>query len=313
MKKKKHMLVYLGHRGAGPAFSYGLLIEHSKYEELLISQSNELHDLCLSSEEFSTTSFNLPHRKSDLHKIVQIILLIFYCLRNAREVTISMYTPYLFIFAALRPFLKVNYIMHDVVPHSPSFHVSFNQYFASFFCNKIIVLSEYQLARYRYFFRSKLTKIKHPLFHHYKARSFSSRPFDVEFAKYLFFGRLEEYKGLELLDFFPTTGSEVRLNVVGKGTVPDKHLTKPNINIVNQYVPDQAIPSLLSKCEYLVLPYKTATQTGLIPLAATFHKKVLCFDIPVFTEQAEDYSIDMEVVDHLDFEGMSKIILEVSS
>jgi starch synthase len=62
------------------------------------------------------------------------------------------------------------------------------------------------------------------------------------------------------------------------------------VRIINKYIATSEIPSLVSKCAFLVLPYNYSFQhsvSGVIPLAYTFRKPVIVSNIPSLTEYVE--------------------------
>ena len=85
----------------------------------------------------------------------------------------------------------------------------------------------------------------------------------------LFFGRIHEYKGLELLAQAYALLCErfsVTLRVVGEGHV--EALTKlaalPGVTIEQGWVPDTEITSVFSQADIVVLPYIKVSQSGVL-------------------------------------------------
>ena len=103
----------------------------------------------------------------------------------------------------------------------------------------------------------------------------------------LFFGFVRPYKGLKyLLQAMPMIVSQVkgiRLLVVGDfdGDKEDyERLIRENsleayVNIVEGYIPDQEVEPYFSACDLVVLPYESATQSGIIQIAYGFQKPVV--------------------------------------
>jgi glycosyltransferase involved in cell wall biosynthesis len=88
----------------------------------------------------------------------------------------------------------------------------------------------------------------------------------------LMFGRLRAYKGLDLLrdawPLLPPGGFSLR--VVGDG--PAEALAPglaaiPGVSIENRWVAEADIPALIAQTDALVLPYREASQSGVIPIA----------------------------------------------
>jgi glycosyltransferase involved in cell wall biosynthesis len=84
----------------------------------------------------------------------------------------------------------------------------------------------------------------------------------------------EPYEGLKHIQFFKNANNE------------DLKIIK----IINRFITSSEIPSLVSKCSFLVLPYNDLFQhsaSGVIPLAYTFSKPVIVSNIPSLVEYVE--------------------------
>lgn len=93
----------------------------------------------------------------------------------------------------------------------------------------------------------------------------------------LFFGRLEPYKGLDvLLDAVPLIRAAVPdaiIRVVGSGGADDfirRAANTAGVELDPRWVAEAEVPSLFSQADIVVLPYTSATQSGVIPVAAAF-------------------------------------------
>lgn len=92
----------------------------------------------------------------------------------------------------------------------------------------------------------------------------------------LFCGRMEAYKGVAVLhDAFRQLSAkrcEVDLTVAGAGQELDRigHLLAqlPNVEVINSYICPMELMKLIAKADCLILPYLSATQSGI--LAAAF-------------------------------------------
>lgn len=97
----------------------------------------------------------------------------------------------------------------------------------------------------------------------------------------LFFGRIEPYKGLDvLLDALKLVngrGRNVQLIVAGAGRLGDDRgvASDPNVTLVHRFVPDEEVRKVFERADVVVLPYRSATQSGVIPMAYAFGKPVI--------------------------------------
>jgi len=102
----------------------------------------------------------------------------------------------------------------------------------------------------------------------------------------LFFGFVREYKGLEyLLRAMPAVCTKLPLHLLVVGEfwqdkrkyldlVEELHLTDA-VTVVDKYVPDEEVPRYFAACDAVVLPYTSATQSGIIPLAYSYGRPVI--------------------------------------
>lgn len=104
--------------------------------------------------------------------------------------------------------------------------------------------------------------------------------------KLLFFGRIEPYKGLDiLLEALESLRgrTEVELTIAGAGNIPETVRTRLNAlplrpTVLNSFVDDSHIAGLFSRADVVVAPYRTATQSGVASLSLAFEKPVLASD-----------------------------------
>lgn len=97
------------------------------------------------------------------------------------------------------------------------------------------------------------------------ARRFPTGPF-----RFLFFGRLMEYKGLNLLlaafALLRQRGIDCRLLIAGDGPQQLQDLPA-GVALIQRWIPDGEIAELFGGVDAVVLPYLEASQSGVIPLA----------------------------------------------
>ncbi|OGX91927.1 glycosyltransferase family 4 protein [Hymenobacter coccineus] len=109
----------------------------------------------------------------------------------------------------------------------------------------------------------------------------------------LFFGRIEKYKGLEVLyDAYLKTNSlqQQPLVIAGSGHIYfDRQLEQEqNIIFINRYINDNEIKQLFSKAHCIVFPYTSATQSGVLSLAFYFQVPAVVSNIPFLQELVEE-------------------------
>ncbi len=102
-------------------------------------------------------------------------------------------------------------------------------------------------------------------------------------ATFLFFGRIESYKGLRYLldanDILRSRGHASKLVIAGTG--PDLETHRPRlaasagVELINRYVPAVDVPSLFRRSTAAVLPYTDATQSGVAAIALANSRPVI--------------------------------------
>jgi glycosyltransferase involved in cell wall biosynthesis len=110
----------------------------------------------------------------------------------------------------------------------------------------------------------------------------------------LFFGRITAYKGLDgLLQAYrrliPRPG--LRLLLVGEGDLRPYRSQMdglPGIDIVNRWVADEEVGKYFGQANVVVLPYTSASQSGVIALAAAYGLPVVSTRVGGIPEQVED-------------------------
>ena len=117
----------------------------------------------------------------------------------------------------------------------------------------------------------------------------------LEDGSILFFGRIEDYKGLKyLLESIPLIENNVNhFNVIiaGRGSL-DKYgeLIKrtKNLEIINRYIEDELVAQLFQRASVVVMPYVEGSQSGIIPIAYSFKKPVVVTNVGSISEVVED-------------------------
>lgn len=110
----------------------------------------------------------------------------------------------------------------------------------------------------------------------------------------LCFGRMEPYKGIDvLLAAVPALRAavpDVVVRCVGRGL---DHATlalagERGVEVVDRWVDEADVPGYFAAAAVVVLPYTSATQSGVIPIAAAFGCPVVATDVGGLPEQLAD-------------------------
>ena len=102
----------------------------------------------------------------------------------------------------------------------------------------------------------------------------------------IFFGRIEYYKGIDILiDATNYTKHHLSVVIVGKGKPYfDINNANAKVTFFNEYVEDSKLAELIRKSKLVVMPYRDATGTSTVIQAFLFRKPVIASDAGVFPE-----------------------------
>lgn len=117
-------------------------------------------------------------------------------------------------------------------------------------------------------------------------------PAKSEDTDVLFFGRVEYYKGLDILiEAMKIAGSEYNCRIVGKGDLKEVYgdLAVPeNVEATGEFVPDDELADSIKRCKVVVLPYRDATGSMTVVQAFYYGRPVIATDVGVFPEYVGD-------------------------
>jgi len=141
----------------------------------------------------------------------------------------------------------------------------------------------------------------HPLYNHFgkktdRRHSINQLELNPEKKTLLFFGLIREYKGLDLLIAAMSLLDESYQLIIAGESYGDFWKYRQAINsspacsrikVLNRYIADNEVPQLFSSADLLVIPYRSATQSGVISIAYHFDVPVLATDVGGLKESIE--------------------------
>ena len=134
----------------------------------------------------------------------------------------------------------------------------------------------------------------------------------------LFFGRILPYKGLKTLLY---SYIEVRKNfpcqlvIAGDGDISsylDKLEHLQDVTLVNRWIGENEIGEFFTRSDLVVLPYSSASQSGVIPIAAAYGLPVIATRVGGLSEQIED-GVSGWLIPPDDVQALTSTIREVLS
>ena len=113
---------------------------------------------------------------------------------------------------------------------------------------------------------------------------------------FLFFGRIEAYKGLDVfldaIERLDARGIPMRVLIAGQGTDLDRHRSRiaqlPRITLLDRFIAPDEVGSLFAQATVVVLPYRDATQSGVAALAMGAGRPVIATDVGSLPESVID-------------------------
>ena len=199
------------------------------------------------------------------------------------------YFAVLLIVKLVAPRVKVMLVVHNAIPHE-------KRPGDMLFTKLVFSLTDYFVVMSQVV-RDDLLKVKpsakfiltpHPLYEVFgkpKDKDEAKRALGVSGRVVLFFGFIRQYKGLHvLLEAMPKVLKDVPLTLVVAGEFyEDKDSyteqierlqLKGRVNVLDRFIPNEAVGDYFSAADVLVLPYLSATQSGITQIA-------FAFDLPV--------------------------------
>lgn len=132
----------------------------------------------------------------------------------------------------------------------------------------------------------------------------------------LFFGRIEEYKGIHLLYRAFVECSELNehyvLVIAGSGQIGfERAADEKNVVMLSRYIKDSELAYLYKNAHCVVYPYISATQSGVLSLAFYYQTPVLASDVPFFKSIIESTDTGL-LFKNGDVEDLKKQLLSLA-
>ncbi len=109
----------------------------------------------------------------------------------------------------------------------------------------------------------------------------------------LFFGRMNPYKGINNLLKIAQRCPEIKFDVVGRAEPQTQDLADelkklPNVTMNNVYVTDKEMAEAFMQADWIVLPYNSATQSGVIIDSYRYGRPCIAFNVGAIAEQISE-------------------------
>lgn len=291
----KGCLIYLGRKGAGPMYALEMAQALSLSCELLCVISSYAENLDL-WRQVSANNNNIKLFEVKTYRNRTEFLL--------RSLNIEIYTRMRKVINAFKPEIVYSPMGHFwerfVVPylhcrckvqtiHDPILHKGEDSlirkclnYLFTYKSDKYVVLSKVfkkQLVQSGIKEKNILV-VPHATFNAYdNCNAFDNKKYN----RFLFFGRIIKYKGLDVLlrsmEYVLNEYPGAKLVIAGNGNIEEYEALlkqyKAHIDLHIEWIRDEQVKTYFEQIDFVVLPYVQASQSGVIPLSYGFGKPVI--------------------------------------
>ncbi len=200
-------------------------------------------------------------------------------------------------------YTKIICIADNVLPHEKRVG---DKQFTSYFIKSVdafVTMSEKVLNDLKLFTNKPAQKIVHPLYDNFgeqisKAEARKYLGLNVDDKIILFFGFIRKYKGLDILleamnvlknqsTVNGQRSTNIKLLIAGEfyedrklyDDIIEKYQLQSNIILRTNFISDSEVKYYLSAADFVIQPYRNATQSGVTPLAYHFEKPMLVTNV----------------------------------
>ena len=202
---------------------------------------------------------------------------------------------------------KVLTICDNVIPHEKKpGDTATTKYFFKYVDYFVLLSKKVQADLLKLIPGAKNKILPHPIYSNFggpvakkEARKYLSLPEDEKLI--LFFGFIRDYKGLDvLLEAVKMLKSKPDIKLIIAGEYYSNKTKYDNIinalELQNQlylftdFIPTSEVKFYFSACDAVILPYRDATQSGIVQIAMNFHKPVIATNVGGLAEVISDNS-----------------------
>lgn len=187
---------------------------------------------------------------------------------------------------------KTYQVIHEVIPHEGDRQVAMVDLMNKAVCrlaNYVVLRNKTFISEIQKRYKIRADKVKYlELWRRYPDYTKPSHTGSV-----LFFGRINPYKGVNNLLEIVRLCPEIHFDVVGRA---DKQMEaeveqlakEPNVSLNAGYVSDEEMKEAFIRCSWVIVPYNSASQSGIIIDAYKYSRPVIAFAVGAIPEQVDD-------------------------
>lgn len=187
-------------------------------------------------------------------------------------------------------------ILDNVIPHEKRFFDNiFNRYFLKRNDGFIVMSEKVQKDLLHYLPKAKNLLIPHPIYNQFgqklnKKDALSNLGLTINSDKkiLLFFGIIRDYKGLDILlkamnylndSYFLIVAGETYGSFEKYDEIIKSARLENKVAVFNNYIDDSEVKNYFSAADVCVLPYKSATQSGITNISYNFELPIIATNV----------------------------------
>jgi glycosyltransferase involved in cell wall biosynthesis len=203
----------------------------------------------------------------------------------------------------LQSHTKVISILDNIVPQEKRFFDnSLTKYFLKHSDGFVIMSETVKNDLITLKSNAKFIKKEHPVYDHFgqkieRDEAIKHLKLSSDKKTLLFFGFIRDYKGLDvLIKAFDFLDDSYQLIIAGESYgsfkkyqhIIDSTKNKKNVHVFNEYINNSNVHIFFSAADVCVLPYKSATQSGIATIAYYFDLPLIATDVGGLKESIRD-------------------------
>ena len=183
-------------------------------------------------------------------------------------------------------------MIHDLIPHEGDKQAKFVDLMNKAVCklaDYIILANQKYVPKVTEIYRVNPSRVRYVdmwrRFPEYAEPRFTKRA--------LFFGRMNPYKGVDNMLEIAKLCPDIQFDVVGRVDpqvqgIVDQLKSLPNITMNNEYVTEEEMEKAFINADWIVLPYNSATQSGVVIDGYRYGRPCIAFDVGAIAEQVSE-------------------------
>jgi len=187
-------------------------------------------------------------------------------------------------------------ILDNVIPHERRFFDdAFNRFFLKRNDGFVVMSKQVQNDLLYYYPKAKHILIPHPIYNHFGEKITKIEALQklgisdcINKKVLLFFGIIRDYKGLDILlntlslldeTYFLIVAGEVYGSFDKYQTIIKEKKLDKKVKLYNRYIDDSEVTNFFSAADVCVLPYRSATQSGITNISYHFEVPVISTNV----------------------------------